>query len=122
MTEYTNADRAGDQYIRRSTSGFIFNVGSEAISWSCKRQPTVALSTCKAEYTGQTQATKEAVWLKSVLNEIERPISIQDPRNITPPAPSIHSMHEVIINCDNQGTVALAKNPQAYARSKQIDI
>lgn len=74
---YTDADWASDRYTRRPTSGFVFNVGSGAISWSSKRQPTVALSTCEAEYMGQTQATKEAVWLRSLLNEIERPISIQ---------------------------------------------
>lgn len=46
---YTNADWAGDLDTRRSTSGYIFNVGSGAISWSSKQQPTVALSSCEAE-------------------------------------------------------------------------
>lgn len=115
LTGYADADWAGDRDTRRSTSGFVFNIGSRAISWGSKRQPTLALSTCKAEYMGQTQATKEAIWLKSLLNEIERPIS-------TPVAPSIHSMQAVIINCDNQGAAALAKNPLAHARSKHIDI
>jgi hypothetical protein len=45
----------------RSTAGFIFNIGSGAISWSSKRQPTIALSTCEAEYQAQTQALKEAI-------------------------------------------------------------
>lgn len=63
----------------------------------------------------QIQATKEAVWLQSFINEIERPIS-------TLVATYIHSMQAVIINCDNQGTAALAKNPLAHARSKHIDI
>lgn len=115
LTGYTDADWAGDRDTRRSTFGFVFNIGSGAVSWSSKLQLTVALSTCEAEYMGQTQATKEAVWLKSLLNEIERPIS-------TPVAPSIHSMQAVIINCDNQGAAALAKNPLAHARSKHIDI
>ena len=45
------ADWAGDQSTSsRSTSGFVFNLGSGAISWSAKRQSTVALSTCEAEY------------------------------------------------------------------------
>ena len=51
---YTDADWAGDYDTRRSTSGYIFNVRSEAISWSSKQQPTVALFSCKAEYMGQT--------------------------------------------------------------------
>lgn len=67
---YTDADWAGDRDTRRSTSGFLFNLGSGAISWSSKSQPTVALSSCEAEYMGQTQAIKEAVWLKSLLDQL----------------------------------------------------
>ena len=52
LNGYTDADWAGDHHTRRSTSGFVFNVGSGAISWSSKRQPTVALSSCEAEYMG----------------------------------------------------------------------
>ena len=47
---FSDADWAGDHDTRRSTSGFVFNIGSGAISWSSKRQPTVALSSCEAEY------------------------------------------------------------------------
>ena len=102
MTGYTDADWAGDRDTRRSTSGFVFNIGSGAISWCSKRQPTVALSTFGAEYMGQTEAIKKAVWLKSLLSEIERPISIEDPQNATTPsALSIHSVQAVIINYDN---------------------
>ena len=67
---YTDSDWAGDIATRRSTSGYVFNVGSAAISWSSKRQATVALSTCEAEYIGQTQATKEAIWLRSLLTSL----------------------------------------------------
>ena len=103
---YTDADWAGDQDTRRSTSGYVFGIGSGAISWQSKRQPTVALSTCEAEYIGQTQATKEAVWLKRLLDQLN---------------PQEHR-YAVIIFCDNQGAMALAKNPQFHARTKHIDI
>jgi hypothetical protein len=63
LTGYTDSDWAGDHDTRRSTSGYVFNIGSAAISWSSKRQPTVSLSSCEAEYIGQTNATKEAMWL-----------------------------------------------------------
>ena len=58
LTGYTDADWAGDRDTRRSPSGFVFNIGSGAISWSSKRQPTVALSSCEAEYMGQMQSDK----------------------------------------------------------------
>lgn len=47
LVGYTDSDWAGDIETRRSTSGFLFNIGSGAISWSRKRQPTVSLSSCE---------------------------------------------------------------------------
>lgn len=114
---FTDADWAGDQDTRRSTSGFIFNVGSGTISWSSKRQPTVALSTCEAEYMGQTEATKVAVWLKSLLKELDTPAirSSSNSSSSSSLTPDISPLYAVIIYCDNQGAVALAKNPQALS-------
>ena len=103
---YTDADWAGDIDTRRSTSGYLFNIGSGSISWSSKRQPTVSLSSCEAEYQGQTQATKEAMWLRRLLNELVD----QGEPNVT------------IIYGDNQGALALAKNPTQHGRTKHIDI
>ena len=55
---------------RRSTAGYVFNIRSGAISQSSKRQPIVALLSYKAEYIGETQATKEAVQLRNLLVEL----------------------------------------------------
>jgi hypothetical protein len=83
-------------------------VGSATISWSSKLQATVALSTCKAEYIGQTNATKEAIWLRRLLNEVQPETAIE--------------ARATIIYCDNQGAIALAKDPQFHARTKHIDM
>ncbi len=58
---------------------------------------------------GQTHATKEAIWLKSLLAQLDS--SFADNR-----------VHAVIIHCDNQGAIALVKNAESYARRKHIDI
>ena len=50
LTGYTDADWADNHDTQRSTSGFVFNIRSSAISWSSKHQLTVAFSTCKVEY------------------------------------------------------------------------
>lgn len=105
LTGYSDADWAGDHDTRRSTSGYVFNVGSGAISWSSKRQATVALSSTESEYMGQTQAVKEAIWLKDMLSQL-----------------NFNDVAATIIYCDNQGAMALAKNPQFHARTKHIDI
>ena len=71
---------------------------------------------------GQTQATKEAVWLKLLLHELDTPSSKDLPSQNTKVTSTSPGLYSVIIHCDNQGAIALAKNPQAHARSKHIDI
>jgi hypothetical protein len=103
LAGYSDSDWAGDY-----DSGYVFSVGSATISWSSKLQATVALSTCEAEYIGQTNATKEAIWLRRLLNEVQ-------PETAT-------KARATIIYCDNQGAIALAKDPQFHARTKHIDM
>lgn len=103
---FTDADWAGCRQTRRSTAGYLFNIGSGAISWQSKRQNTVALSTCEAEFIGQTQATKEAIWLRRLLHEL----------NVS------QGKWATIICGDNQGAIALASNPQYHSRTKHMEI
>jgi hypothetical protein len=60
----------GDLEDRRSTTGFVFMMGGGAISWSSKRQPTIALSTMEAEYMANTQATKETIWITKLMMDL----------------------------------------------------
>ena len=46
---YTDADWEGYKANRRSTSGFVFSLGSGVISWSSKKQPIVTLSSTETE-------------------------------------------------------------------------
>ncbi|KAE8705491.1 PLAC8 family protein [Hibiscus syriacus] len=50
LVGYYDADYAGDHDTRRSTTGYVFKLGSVTISWCSKRQPTVSLSTTEADY------------------------------------------------------------------------
>jgi hypothetical protein len=105
---YSDANWAGKIGTRRSTSGYVFGMGTGPISWSSKRQSTVSLSTCEAEYIDQTQATKEAVWLRNLPAQL----ADLDERDIP----------TTVIYGDNQGAIALAKNPKFHGRSKHVDI
>ena len=67
---YTDADWAGSISDRRSTSEFMFSLGSAAISWSIKKQPTVALSSTEAEYRGAAMAACEVAWLQKLLTDL----------------------------------------------------
>ena len=103
---YSDADWAGDVDTRRSTSGYAFMMNGGCISWRSKKQRTVALSSTEAEYMALTEAVQEAIWLKAFLCELGE-MSLSD-------AVKIHE--------DNQGSIALAKNPECHKRTKHIDI
>jgi hypothetical protein len=67
---YTDANWASNVSDRRSTSGFMFSFGSGVVSWSNKKQTTVALSSMEAEYRGATIVTCEVVWLQKLLSNL----------------------------------------------------
>ena len=89
----------------RSTSGFVFSLGSGAISWSIKKQSTVALSRIEAKYKGTVVLACEAVWLKRIFNDLGVPIS--DP---------------IFLYCDNISIIHLARNPVFHTRTKHIEV
>jgi hypothetical protein len=103
---YVDADWAGDQERRKSTTGWVFTLAGGPISWSSKRQSVVALSTCEAEYMAACDAVKEAVWLKRFINDLNIGISFDT----------------VPLHIDNDSTIKLAHNPEFHQRSKHIDI
>ena len=107
LVGYTDSDWAGDAATRKSTSGYLFKLANGAISWSSKRQPTVALSSCEAEYMAMTQGVKEAVWLRGLLHELGYEMPDTD---------------TVRLYGDNMGSLALAQNPEFHTRSKHIGV
>ena len=54
----------------KSVSGYIFNLGSGAISYRSKLQPTVAKSTAEAKYVALGLATAKALYLRQLLTEL----------------------------------------------------
>ncbi|KAL6311032.1 hypothetical protein AAG906_015921 [Vitis piasezkii] len=60
---YSDSDLAGDTDDRKSTSGLIFFLGSNPISWCSQKQKVVALSSCEAEYIAACAAACQGVWL-----------------------------------------------------------
>jgi hypothetical protein len=101
---FCDADYAGDLDTRRSTTGYVFILNGGAISWSSKRQATVAVSTSEAEYIAAAQAVKEALWLRNLLKDLAEPVGA------------------IKINGDNQSALKLMRNPVLSMRSKHIDV
>ena len=103
---YTDAEWAGYNLVdRRSTSGFVFSLGNGAISWSSKKQLTIALSSTEAEYRGMAIAACEALWLKRLLKDLGVPIT-----------------DLICILYNNMSSIYLARNPVFHARTKHIEV
>ena len=102
---YSDANWAGDVDTRRSTSGYIFKVADVTISWSSKKQSTVAKSTTEAEFVALSQASQEAIWIRRLLSDLGC-------KPVTP----------TLIKEDNQGAIEIARNPKFHNRTKHIDI
>ena len=72
LVGFTDNDWAGSLDDRKSTSGYIFCLGSNVISWSSKKQKMVALSSAEAEYIAATDAACEAIWLRRLLSDLQK--------------------------------------------------
>jgi len=96
---YSDADWAGDIETRSSTSAYVFFLFSAPITWKSSRQHTIALSSTESEYYGLTNAAKEAIWLQTLLTELQ-----------------YHGKEHVPTHIygDNQSSLALAENPEYH--------
>jgi len=61
LVGYTDSHWAGSVDDRKSMLGYVFQLGSRAISWASKKQPIVSLSTAEAEYIAATAAACQVV-------------------------------------------------------------
>ena len=105
FTTYSNSDHAGCIDTRRSTSGYVIKIGTGAVSWSSKKQVTVALSSTKAEYIASVAAGKEIIWMRTLFKELHF-----DVKNPSP------------MMMDNWSALAVIKNSEHHGQMKHIDI
>ena len=67
---YADADWAGDVSTRKSTTGYLFQIGNGTVSWKTRRQSIVALSSTEAEYVSLSCAAQETIWMRNLLESI----------------------------------------------------
>ncbi|GJX07193.1 retrovirus-related pol polyprotein from transposon TNT 1-94 [Tanacetum coccineum] len=99
-----NADHAGCQDTRRSTSGSMQLLGDRLVSWSSKRQKSAAISSMEAEYIALFGCCAQILWMISQLTDYG------------------FGFNKIPMYCDNKSAIALCCNNVQHSRSKHIDI
>ncbi|GJR69104.1 retrovirus-related pol polyprotein from transposon TNT 1-94 [Tanacetum coccineum] len=104
LTAFADADHAGCQDTRRSTSGSIQLLGDRLVSWSSKRQKSAAISSTEAEYIALSGCCAQVLWMRSQLTNYG------------------FGFNKIPMYCDNKSVIALCCNNVQHSRSKHIDI
>jgi hypothetical protein len=111
---YVDSDWANDINNRKSTSGYLFSLGSiyniNPVSWNSLLQKTVALSSCEAEYMALKEAIKEGIYLNNAFQWLNSALNLG------------YSTEPPTVLIDNQAAKILSENPEFHKRSKHIDI
>uniref|UniRef100_A0A3Q7XZQ9 Uncharacterized protein LOC113786557 n=1 Tax=Cicer arietinum TaxID=3827 RepID=A0A3Q7XZQ9_CICAR len=104
LVGYSDSDYAGCKTDRKSTSGTCHVLGNALVSWSCKKQACVALSTAEAEYIAAGSCCAQILWLKQQLHDYGVDLGC------------------IPLRCDNTSAINISKNPIMHSRTKHIDI
>ena len=107
LVGFTDADWASDQQDRISVSGHVFLFCGGPVSWSSRKQRSVALSSMEAEYNAATSASTEAVWLRRFVNEVGPSFGLHIPT--------------IPLYVDNESAIKFISNDVAHNRTKHID-
>ncbi|GJT38613.1 retrovirus-related pol polyprotein from transposon TNT 1-94 [Tanacetum coccineum] len=69
LTAFVDADHAGCQDTRRSTSGSMQLFGDRLVTWSSKKQKSTAISSTEAEYIALSGCYAQILWMRSQLTD-----------------------------------------------------
>ena len=101
---YSDSDYAGCKVDRKSTSGTCQLLGRSLVSWSSKKQNSVALLTSKAEYVVAGSCCAQLLWMRETLRDFG------------------YTFNKVPLLCDNDSAIKIANNSVQHSRTKHIDI
>jgi hypothetical protein len=101
---YSDSDYAGCKIDRKSTSGGCHLLGRSLVSWTSKKQNSVALSTAEAEYIATGAWCTQILYMKQTL--LDYGVVLE----------------KVPLLCNNESAVKIANNHVQHSRTKHIDI
>ncbi|WVZ81323.1 hypothetical protein U9M48_028713 [Paspalum notatum var. saurae] len=101
---FSDSDHAGCRIDRKSTSGTYQFLGTSLVSWSSRKQSSVATSTCEAEYVAAASYCSQILWMLATLRDYGL------------------TYERIPILCDSSSAISVAKNPVLHSRTKHIDV
>ena len=102
---YSDSDWGSD-YDHVFITGYCFFVFNSLVSWNCKKQATVTLSSTEAEYYALTETAKEAIWIRNLLVALSILIETEC----------------VNLYGDNNSAMLTTQNQTHHKRMKHVDI
>ncbi|WVZ83014.1 hypothetical protein U9M48_030204 [Paspalum notatum var. saurae] len=101
---FSDSDHARCRLDRKSTSGICQFLGTSLVSWSSRKQSSVATSTCEAEYVATASCCSQILWMLATLRDYGL------------------TYGRIPILCDSSSAISVAKNPVLHSRTKHIDV
>jgi hypothetical protein len=101
---YSNADYARCKVDRKSTSETCQFLGRSLVSWSSKKQNSVALSTAEVKYVTASSCCAQLFWMRQTLKDYG------------------YTMNYIPLLCDNESAIKITYNSCEHSRTKHVDI
>jgi hypothetical protein len=101
---FSNADFAGCRLDRKSTSGTCQFLGSSLVSWSSRKQSSVAQSTTEAEYVAAASCCSQLLWISYTMSDFGEEYT------------------HVPLQCDRTSAISVAKNPVLHSKTKHTEV
>ncbi|RVW48959.1 Retrovirus-related Pol polyprotein from transposon RE1 [Vitis vinifera] len=103
--KYTQMRIGQETSLTGGPLGYCSFVWGNLVTWRSKKQSVVARSSAEAEYRALAQGICEGIWIKRVLSELGQT-----------------SSSPILMMCDNQAAISIAKNPVHHDRTKHVEI
>ncbi|GJY94748.1 retrotransposon protein, putative, unclassified [Tanacetum coccineum] len=104
LTAYSDADYAGCQDTRHSTSRSDQFLGDKLVSLSWKKQKSTAISSTEAEYISLSGCCAQILWMRSQLTDYG------------------FKFNKIHLYSDNKSAIALCCNNVQHSQAKHIDV